>query len=499
MPCTNPQPFFGRTSFTPLVSNSNSAHQLTSIMRLPKPTTKQLSSGTRVPTPTTHPSSVPARSGFGKKNAQRHQRLRTFDDRPPPSSLDSQKQEHFDNASFQLYFEERLEELGEDLKALTRNSPYSLLASFYRDTNPLWNYNWKDLPEKPWISGTTSGETTRSLCRGQYHKMVKDKYLHSRRDIEQKCPKLHRYLVEYHGSTRQAILSTLPLRIATGDALTTAHLLADRKFVKRALDLRTTAKNIFHTAMFMNKMLKELENTRVVSAASLFDMDYFQIKVQFHCKRESQREALRNVRRSTQHVRSTVEPSISDSGLGLWKRISALPSRFHGSHWLQLILNPRETQTSQPRHNSASTEYNRAGSARVKPIHHFYDHFAFLDKHSQLWPASILRLMHYEMNKMLGRLHGQRMPSVLNKHYMMTRARAHQMPVPVVHARVAQWIAIRKLQAQIHITAKELDDMVDDLFDFQIFQYTNTSVRISQGLIDKSRAIGMEMLEREES
>jgi len=73
------------------------------------------------------------------------------------------------------------------------------------------------------------------------------------------------------------------------------------------------------------------------------------------------------------------------------------------------------------------------------------------------------------------------------------------MPVPVVHARVAQWIAIRKLQAQIHITAKELEDMVDDLFDFQIFQYTNTSVRISQGLIDKSRAIGMEMLEREES
>ena len=41
--------------------------------------------------------------------------------------------------------------------------------------------------------------------------------------------------------------------------------------------------------------------------------------------------------------------------------------------------------------------------------------------------------------------------------------------------------------------------MVDDLFDFQIFQYTNTSVRVSQSLIDKSRARGMEILEREES
>ena len=137
------------------------------------------------------------------------------------------------------------------------------------------------MPEKPWISGTISGETTRSLCRGQYHKMVKDEYLHSRRDIEQKCPKLHRHLVEYHGSTRQAILSTLPLRIATGDALTTAHLLINRKFVKRDLRLRTTVHDIFHTAMLMNKMLKKLKRTRVVSAASLCDMDYFQIKVQF--------------------------------------------------------------------------------------------------------------------------------------------------------------------------------------------------------------------------
>jgi len=469
------------------------------MMRLPKPTKKQLSSGARVPTPTTHPSLAPPRSRFRKKNAPKHQRLRTFDDSTPPSSLDSRKQERFDDASFQLYFEERLEELGEDLKALTRNSPYSLLASFYRNTNSLWNYNWKDLPEKPWISGTTSGQTTRSLCRGQYHKMAKDEYLHSRRDIEQKCPKLHRYLVEYHGSTRQAILSTLPLRVATGDALTTAHLLANRKFVQRARDLRTTVKYIFRTAMFVNKMIKKLERTRVASAASPCDMDYFQIKVQFHCMRESQREALRNVRRPTEHVRSTVEPSISDSGLGLWKRISSLPSRFHDNHWLQLILNPRETQKSPPRHTSASTEHIRAGAARPKSIHHFSDHVAFLDKHCQLWPASILHLMCHETTKRLSRLYGQRIPHFLTEHYKMTMSRAHKIPVPVVHARVAHWIAIRKLQAQIHITTKELDDMVEDLFDFQIFQYTNTSVRVSQGLIDKSRAIGMEMLEREES
>ena len=215
--------------------------------------------------------------------------------------------------------------------------------------------------------------------------------------------------------------------------------------------------------------------------------------------RESHRGAFRHARRQSGYVRSTVEPSISDSRLGLWKRISALPSRFHVNHWLQLILNPRGTQTSRPRHTSASTKYNRAGAARAKSIHHFSDHVAFLDKHSQLWPASILRLMHYEISKRLSRPYGQRMPHFLGEHYMMTRARAHKTPVAVVHARVAHWIGIRKLQAQIHITAKELNDMVDDLFDFQIFQYTNTSVRVSRRLIDKSRARGMEMLEREES
>ena len=141
-------------------------------------------------------------------------------------------------------------------------------------------------------------------------------------------------------------------------------------------------------------MPEELERTRAISAASLCDRDYFQIKVQFHRMRERQPEAFRNVRRQSEHVRPTVGPSISDSGLGLWKRISALTSRFHGNHWLQLTLNPRKTQTSQPRHTSASTEYNRAGAARAKSIHHFSSHVAFLDKHFQLWPASLLRLMH---------------------------------------------------------------------------------------------------------
>ena len=217
--------------------------------------------------------------------------------------------------------------------------------------------------------------------------------------------------------------------------------------MKRVLDLRTTVKYIFRTAMLMNKMIKKLERTRVASAASPCDMDYFQIKVQFHCMRESQREALRNVRRPTEHVRSTVEPSITDSGLGLWKHISTLSLRFHGNHWLQSILNPRETQTYQPRHTSASTEHIRAGAARAMSIHHLSDHVAFLDKHSQLWPASILHLMCHETTKRLSRLYGQRIPHFLTEHYKMTNSRAHKIPVPAIHARVAHWISIRKLQA----------------------------------------------------
>lgn len=54
---------------------------------------------------------------------------------------------------------------------------------------------------------------------------------------------------------------------------------------------------------------------------------------------------------------------------------------------------------------------------------------------------------------------------------------------------------MRKSQAQPYMVGKELWDINQHLYDFHLFQYTNSSVERPQRLIDKSRNGYVELLQ----
>jgi hypothetical protein len=103
-----------------------------------------------------------------------------------------------------------------------------------------------------------------------------------------------------------------------------------------------------------------------------------------------------------------------------------------------------------------------------------------------LWPAHYLDGQLRATGRASDRLYGHELSSFLRDYHRMTLQR--NLPATVVRFQIANWVTMRKTQAHIYILVKELADMAHHIFDFQLFQYTNMSIRVSQSLIEKSRA-----------
>jgi hypothetical protein len=171
---------------------------------------------------------------------------------------------------------------------------------------------------------------------------------------------------------------------------------------------------------------------------------------------EGHKEAIRKTRRLFAAAQSNVELSGLDSKLDLQETCSA------------------------------SKGYKRADSGRLYVLRSSQDITTFYNEHCHLWPAHYLDAQVAATGRTSHRLYGHELSNFLRDYHHMTLQR--KLPASVVRFRITHWVAMRKTQAQIYILVKELADMAHHISDFQLFQYTNTSIRVSQSLIEKSRA-----------
>jgi hypothetical protein len=187
-------------------------------------------------------------------------------------------------------------------------------------------------------------------------------------------------------------------------------------------------------AKSMIKPIERLKAIRLASAASLYGKDYVQIKVRLYRPTEGHKEAINEARRLFAAAQSNDELSGIESKLELQESCSA------------------------------SKGYNRADSGRLYVLRSFQDITTLYDEHCHLWPAHYLDAQLRATGPASDRLYGHELSSFLRDYHRMTLQR--NLPATAVRFRIANWVTMRKTQAQIYILFKELADMAHHIFDF---------------------------------